>query len=40
MAVELVTDENFQNLITTRDKVIVKYFADWFGSCRVFAPKY
>lgn len=40
MAVELVTDENFQNIITNKDKVIVKYFADWCGSCRLFAPKY
>jgi thioredoxin 1 len=40
MAVGLVTDENFQNILNTKDKIIVKYFADWCGSCRLFAPKY
>ena len=40
MAVELVTDVNFQNLITTKDKVRVKYFPDWCGSCKLFPPNY
>lgn len=40
MAVELATDDNFKHLITDKEKVIVKYYADWCGSCKLFAPKY
>lgn len=40
MAVELVTDNDFQEKLGGNDKVIVKYFAGWCGSCRLFAPKY
>jgi thiol-disulfide isomerase/thioredoxin len=40
MAVDLVTDENFEELIKSNPKVVVKYFADWCGSCRLFAPKF
>ena len=40
MAVELVTDKDFQDKIDSSEKVVVKYFADWCGSCRLFAPKF
>jgi thioredoxin 1 len=40
MAVELVTDNEFQTKVNGNEKVVVKYFADWCGSCRLFAPKY
>lgn len=40
MAVELVTDNEFNSKLKDHDKVVVKYFADWCGSCRLFAPKY
>ncbi|WP_421765428.1 thioredoxin family protein [Ekhidna sp.] len=40
MAVELKTDEDFKTTITENEKVVVKYYADWCGSCRLFAPKF
>ncbi|WKN31623.1 thioredoxin family protein [Porifericola rhodea] len=40
MAVELVQDSEFQEKLNQEDKVVVKYFADWCGSCRLFKPKY
>ncbi len=40
MAVELITDENFQDTLEKNNKVIVKYYADWCGSCRLFKPKF
>lgn len=40
MAVELVTDDNFDQVISNNEKVVVKYYADWCGSCKLFSPKY
>lgn len=40
MAVEVLTDDNFQSKIAENEKTIVKYFAGWCGSCRLFAPKF
>lgn len=40
MAVELKTDADFNQAIAENEKVIVKYFADWCGSCRLFSPKF
>lgn len=40
MAVKLVTDENFREQISLNNKVVVKYYADWCGSCKLFAPKF
>jgi thiol-disulfide isomerase/thioredoxin len=34
------TDADFNEMITANDKVIVKYYADWCGTCRLFAPKF
>ncbi len=34
------TDADFNTLIAKHDKVVVKYFADWCGTCRLFAPKF
>ncbi len=34
------TDANFNEQLAANPKVIVKYYADWCGSCKLFAPKY
>lgn len=34
------TDADFKELIATHEKVVVKYYADWCGTCRLFAPKF
>lgn len=40
MAVQAITDAEFQDALKQNEKVIVKYYADWCGSCRLFKPKY
>ena len=40
MAVELVTDKEFKDQVDSNEKVVVKYYADWCGNCRLFAPKF
>lgn len=40
MAVEKITDESFEDTIKNNDKVVVKYFADWCGSCKLMSPKF
>jgi thiol-disulfide isomerase/thioredoxin len=40
MAVQKVTDADFTQHITNHSRVVVKYYADWCGSCRLFAPKF
>lgn len=34
------TDSNFEELLKDNDKVIVKYYAGWCGSCRLISPKF
>lgn len=40
MALTQTTDKDFHDLVAKNERVIVKYFADWCGSCKLFAPKY
>jgi thiol-disulfide isomerase/thioredoxin len=40
MEVLEITDENFNTELATNNKVVVKYYADWCGSCRLFHPKF
>lgn len=40
MAVNQISDAEFSEQIATHPKVVVKYYADWCGSCKLFAPKF
>ncbi|AKD02761.1 thioredoxin domain-containing protein [Pontibacter korlensis] len=40
MAVIVATDNDFNQVLTANSKVVVKYYADWCGNCRLFSPKF
>lgn len=40
MALIQATDTDFMNYLQQNEKVVVKYYADWCGSCKLFSPKY
>lgn len=40
MAVQVVNDSEFKEVLANNSKVVVKYQADWCGNCKLFAPKY
>jgi thiol-disulfide isomerase/thioredoxin len=40
MSVQNITNEDFEAVLEKNDKVVVKYYADWCGSCKLIAPKF
>jgi len=40
MAVIVSTDQDFKAQLQQHPRVVVKCFASWCGSCRLFAPKF
>ncbi len=38
--VNKVSDQEFNEIIQNNGKVVVKFYADWCGNCRLFAPKF
>ena len=40
MSVTECVDKDFSDSLSANDKVVVKYFANWCGSCKLFSPKY
>ncbi|WP_026999532.1 thioredoxin family protein [Eisenibacter elegans] len=40
MSVIVATDADFKQHLQDQGLIIVKYYADWCGGCKLFAPKY
>lgn len=40
MAVQELNDNTFKDAVGQEDKMIIKFYADWCGSCRLISPKF
>lgn len=40
MAVQELNDASFAELAKKGEKIVVKFYANWCGSCKLFAPKF
>jgi thioredoxin 1 len=40
MTIEKLNDSEFETYLKSNEKVVVKFMADWCGSCKLFAPKF
>ncbi len=40
MAVTSLSDIEFKDALASNNKVIIKFYADWCGSCRLISPKF